>query len=102
MKRVLLIFGLLFALNFGTSPTAEAQIVVSVRPTRPAVVVKRPAARRGHVWIDGHWKARGNRYVWVKGRWVRARRGFRYQPGKWVTVRGGYRWQPGVWVRVRR
>ena len=102
-KRLLFIFGLLLAFNFGSIDTADAQVVVNVRPARPKVIVKRPArAKRGHIWIDGHWKANraGTGYVWVKGHWARARRGYRYVPGKWVVVKGGHRWKPGVWVRL--
>lgn len=103
MKKILMILGMLFTLNVGTSTVAEAQIVVKVRPARPATMAKRPArARKGHVWIDGHWKGNGRGYVWVTGQWVRARKGYRYTPGRWVTVRGGHRWQSGTWVRVRR
>lgn len=89
-------------MNFGTANTAQAQVVVKVRPNRPKVVVKRPAARKGYVWIQGHWKVnnRRNGYVWVKGHWARARKGYRYVPGKWVTVRGGHQWKSGVWVRL--
>ena len=101
MKQVLMIFGLLLAFNLGTVDTAEAQVVVKVRPARPKVIVKKPArARKGHVWVNGHWKANGRNYVWVKGHWVQKRRGYRYTPGRWVTVRGGHKWKPGVWVRI--
>lgn len=103
MKRVLLIFGLLLSMIVANTDTVEAQVVVRVRPNRPnTVVVKRPAARKGQVWIAGHWKVnkRGTGYSWVSGRWVRARKGFRYVPGRWVKVRGGHRWKAGTWVRV--
>jgi len=103
MKKVLIITFLALACMCGTSLETQAQVVVAVKPARPDVVVVKPAkARRGYIWVDGHWKynKRTNRYVWVKGGWVRARRGFVYVPGRWVKAPAGFKWVPGTWRRV--
>jgi len=102
MKKVFLMIGVLLALTFANTAEVQAQVIVKIRPTRPAVaVVKRPAARRGHIWVDGHWKYnnRRNQYAWTNGYWVKARRGQNYVPGNWVAVSGGHKWVAGRWVR---
>ncbi len=78
---------------------AAAQVVVKVKPARPAVVVKRPAAKAGYVWIAGHWKwnAKAKEYRWVKAHWIKARAGHNWTPGKWVKVGNRHKWVPGAW-----
>ena len=81
-------------------PEAKSQVVVKVRPARPAVIVKKPAkAKRGHVWREGHWvyNGRKGRYVWRKGHWVKKRPGKVWVKGHWKKVPGGQRWVPGHW-----
>ena len=102
MKQFLIIVFLSLACMFGASVQSQAQVVVAVKPARPKVVVVKPArARRGYIWVDGHWKwnKRTKNYTWVKGRWVRARRGFTYVPGRWVAAPGGFKWVAGHWKR---
>ena len=89
-KKILTLIGLLLFLALGNTSTADAQVVVKVRPNRPAVVVAKPAkVRAGHVWVAGHWCHNGNRYVWVKGGWIRARANHNWVAGRWVACRGG-------------
>lgn len=98
MKKILP----LIALAVLTAVNTQAQIVVKVRPSRPAVVIAKPAkANRGHVWIDGHWvwNKKCACYRWKKGHWVKARRGHAYVPGHWKSVNGGHKWVPGHWKR---
>lgn len=81
-------------------PEAKSQVVVKVRPARPAVVLKKPAkAKRGHVWREGHWvyNQRQGKYVWKKGGWVKNRRGKVWVAGHWKKVPGGEQWVPGHW-----
>ena len=88
------------ALCLGFSNEAAAQLVVKVRPARPAKVVKCPGPKKGHVWIGGHWTVRGGNYVWVKGRYVQNRPGYRWVPGHWKRCKGGQKWVPGHWRRA--
>lgn len=81
----------------------HSQIVVTVKPARPKVIVKKPAkARKGYVWIPGHWRYSNSagKYVWVKGQWKRKRRGHVWVEGHWKKVPGGHKWIPGHWRRV--
>ena len=75
--------------------------VVVVKPNTPHVKVKRSnRMRKGHIWIDGHWKwsAFYGKYVWIRARWERERRGYRWTPGYWKESSGGYFWVKGCWV----
>ncbi len=100
LKLALAVLGFIWLLN----SQAAAQIVVKVKPTRPKVVVAKPAyIKAGHVWVAGHWQwdKRAKKYTWVKGRQVRNRRGYQYVPGYWVAVQGGgAKWVAGSWKRV--
>jgi len=103
MKKI--IYAFVFFMFLSLLPTSEllAQVVVSVRPARPATVVVKPAkVRRGHIWVAGHWKynTKRNRYVWVDARWIKAKRGHQYVAGRWINVKGGYKWVPGHWSRA--
>ena len=100
MKKL---FFLTLVIGFFAIGQATAQVVVAVKPVRPAVVVVKPVkARKGYVWVDGHWKynQRKARYIWVKGTWHKAKRNHRYVAGRWVNTRGGYKWVPGHWRRA--
>ena len=104
MKKLFGLLGLLFLLSFGNTTTTQAQVVVKVRPARPAVVLTRPAkARTGHIWVDGHWRYnnRTNQYVWVKGHWKQARAGHNWVAGRWVACTGGHKWVAGYWAPTR-
>lgn len=59
-----------------------------------------PRARRGQVWVAGHWEWRGRRHVWAPGHWVKARRGQHYRQPQWVQQKNG-RWEMhnGRWDR---
>lgn len=59
----------------------------------------RPSARRGHVWVEGHWEWRGNRYRWVDGYWLQVRRGYDYRQPNWVQSNGQWHFESGGWHR---
>ena len=70
MKRLLALVIFAIAIALGNTAESKAQVIVKVRPTRPAhVVVVKPAVRRNHIWVAAHWKwdKRRNTYVWVDG-----------------------------------
>ena len=51
MRKVIFISALFLMGIF--IPEAKSQLVVKVRPARPAVIVKKPVKpRRGHVWRE--------------------------------------------------
>ena len=61
-----------------------------------------PRARRGQVWVAGHWEWRGHRHVWLPGTWVQARPDHHYRQPQWVQQHDGH-WQmrAGGWDRDR-
>lgn len=80
--------------------SSQAQIVVRVRPARPArIVVRRPPPPSpNHVWIDEDWRLRGGRYVYSGGYWAAAPRpGAAWIPGHWANRPRGYVWIAGHW-----
>ena len=54
-----------------------------------------PRARRGQVWVEGHWQWRGKRPVWAPGHWVQARSGQRYRQAAWAERDGQWRLRGG-------
>ena len=61
-----------------------------------------PRARRGQVWVSGHWEWQGRRHVWTPGYWVKARAGYQYRQPQWVQKRNGqWQMQGGGWDRDR-
>ena len=62
----------------------------------------KPRARRGQVWVAGHWQWQGRRHVWAPGHWVQARPGHRYRQPQWVQQRNGqWKMRGGGWDRDR-
>ena len=61
-----------------------------------------PAPRRGHLWVPGHWDARGNKHAWRAGRWERERAGYRYVEPRWVARNDGWALERGRWNRGDR
>jgi hypothetical protein len=91
------------AASFASVPLtsfAQRERVVVIReappPPRQEAV---PAARRGHVWVPGHYEYRGRRYVWVGGQWLRERRGYAYNAPRWVERNGQWALERGRWAR---
>lgn len=79
---------------------ADAQIIVRIRPRRPAaVVVRPPAPSPRHVWVEEDWVPdnRGG-YRWHGGYWMeRPRPRAVWVPGHWTERRRGWVWVPGHW-----
>lgn len=71
-------------------------------PPPPPRAAYRPSARRGHVWVEGHWEWRGSRYRWTDGYWMKARRGYEYRQPHWVQRGGQWRFENGGWSQPRR
>jgi hypothetical protein len=79
--------------------TSDGQIIVRVRPPRPAVVTVRPTRPSPrHVWIDEDWVGEGDHYRWNGGHWVVPPRPRAvWVPGSWRHSRRGDVWVPGRW-----
>lgn len=111
MPRFLPCAVLLGASLFGTAQAATSATVViqggpQVLPAVPVLVQPAPPAprhevpphaRRGKVWVQGHWEWRHHAYAWVPGHWVRVRRGRVYQQphwqqrgNQWIFIEGGW------------
>lgn len=100
MKKILIVSVFLI---FASAFSANAQVVVKVRPASPKVVVVKPhRPGHAHVWVDGHWRwsKKAHKYVWIKGHWVKRKRGHKWMPGHWAKTPGGHKWVPGHWGRM--
>jgi hypothetical protein len=75
---------------------------VYVAPPPPPAYEYTPAARRGHVWVPGHWEWRGNDHVWVQGHFLRARPGHYYSQPQWVQHGDRWGYRGGGWIRGDR
>ena len=60
-----------------------------------------PRARRGQVWVQGHWEWSGRRHVWAPGYWMQARPGHQYRQHQWVQRNGQWQMRGGGWDRDR-
>lgn len=83
-----------------TTASAATSITVQIGPPPAPYYEPAPAARRGQVWLPGHWEWRGNHHAWVAGQFVRARPGYYYAQPRYV--RHGNRWdyRAGYWARA--
>lgn len=108
-------FALLTLLAMAPAQAAQPGVVV-VQPGQPVYGQGRPVyipapppprrealprARRGQVWVAGHWQWQGRRHVWVPGYWVQARPGYRYRQPVWVQRNGQWQLRGGGWDRDR-
>ncbi len=101
LKKILI--GALLAGSLGSVTTPAVSEIIIVREAPPAPRVERmPNARRGHVWVPGHWDWRGKRYVWIKGKYVRDRRGYTYDAPSWEERDGRWYRTGGAWRRGNR
>lgn len=81
-------------------PDSDRMIqVLPAPPPPPPRMAHRPGARRGNVWVEGHWEWRANRYRWVDGYWMRARPGYGYSQPQWVQRNGQWVYVRGEWRR---
>lgn len=103
-KGLILSIVLMSMIGLGVQ-SAEAQIVVKVRPTTPKVLVKKPRKPFSNaIWIDGRWvwSKRSKHYVWKSGQWVKPKRNRTYVAGRWIKKPNGWLYVPGKWVVSRR
>ena len=101
MKKLLIAAMLAGSLGTVAAPATSAVIVVRQAPPAPRVETV-PEARRGHVWVPGHYDWRGKRYVWVKGTYMRERRGYMYDAPAWEEHDGRWHRTGGNWRRGNR
>lgn len=101
MKKILIAAMLAGSLGSVAVPATSAIIVVRQAPPAPRVE-RMPEARRGQIWIPGHWDWRSNRYVWVKGKYMRDRKGYVYNAPSWEERDGRWHRAGGNWRRGQR
>lgn len=81
-----------------TAATGATVIVTAPPPPRQEVVYIRPSPH--HVWVNGYWVWRGNRYVWVAGHWELPPSGYRHWIApRWERRGGTYVFIEGHWGR---
>ncbi|NCI50638.1 BcpO-related WXXGXW repeat protein [Sediminibacterium roseum] len=99
MKKIIKAGLLAFVFSMVLGSVDAQRIYVSVRPARPAIVVKRPVAPAvGQVWVDEEWIPQGRTYVWRGGYWAAPPRANAvYVPGRWVHSKRGHVWVRGYW-----
>lgn len=101
MLRKLVIAAMLTGTLGAVTVPASAVIIVRQAPPPPRAETV-PEARRGHLWVPGHWDWRGKRYVWVKGNYMRERRGYMYDQPAWEEREGKWHRTGGNWRRGNR
>lgn len=91
-------FFLISAVFILFSSFAGAQIIVTHKPVRPKVVVKKSVKPgKNYFWKIGYWHVRNGKYVWVDGHWAKAKQGQKWIAGHWRKVPKGWKWIPGHW-----
>ncbi len=98
MKKYIVKGLMIIAVVLSFSFTADAQIVVKIRPVAPVVRVRPVMPAPGHIWVGGNYTWRGGQYVYTDGYWARPPQHRRYWvDGRWKHRRGGWVWVPGYW-----
>lgn len=98
IKKILL--AALIAGSFGSAAVPVSAAVVIVREAPPPPRAERvPQARRGYVWVPGHWEWKHQRHTWVRGAWIRDRKGYVYHAPAWEERDGSWHMQRGNWAR---
>ncbi len=98
MKKYIVKFSSVFSLILLLAFSANAQIVIKVRPNPPVMKVRPIAPGPRHVWVAGDYVWRSDRYVYVDGYWtVPPPRRSHWVEGRWKHRRGGWVWIPGHW-----
>ena len=89
--------------GLGAPLTANAAVEVYLDSAPPPLRVETvPAARRGYLWVPGHWEARKHRYVWKAGHWEKERHGYHYVEPRWVQADNRWELHRGGWNKGDR
>jgi len=98
MKKYLSKIITLFLLSLLVSFIADAQFVIKVRPVAPVVRVHPLCPSPRHVWVNGEYIWRGDRYEYIEGYWgLPPEHRNHWIDGRWRHRRGGWIWIPGHW-----
>jgi len=100
MKKLKKVLFLSMAFSAFAIASSQAQVIVRVRPVRPATVVvtRPPAPSPRHVWVSEGWTPRGNTYVYRAGYWAVPPAHHRvWVDGHWAHRHGGDYWIGGHW-----
>jgi hypothetical protein len=97
MKKLIKGLMLASAVTLFAAATANAQIVVRVRPVyHGPVVVRGVAPSPRHVWVEDEWAVNHGAYVRRPGHWE-VHPGGVWIPGHWDRRPGGEVWIGGHW-----
>ena len=95
MRKVFLSTLFAFAVGIGS---AQAQIVVKIRPPRAKVEHRSARPGRDYVWVPGYHRWDGRAYAWESGRWERPPRPRAvWVAPRWTHRRDGYVFVEGHW-----
>lgn len=84
------------------TPTANGQLIINQAPPAPqqtVVLTQPPRPSSSHVWLEGYWTWRNERYEWVAAHWEAPP----FSGAKWIAPRserlsdGNYRFYEGYW-----
>jgi hypothetical protein len=83
--------------NAAGGTTSYVVLQAPPAPQAPQAIPAQPSS--SHVWIDGYWTWRNNRYEWMAGHWEVPP----FSGAKWVAPRsesqsGGIRFYEGHWI----
>src|SRR3954447_7408482 len=80
------------------APVGPGDVIVATAPPAPRREVIGVAPSSEHVWVEGSWAYRNDRWIWLPGHYeVRPRVGAIRVPGHWDQTPRGYVWRPGRW-----
>ena len=78
--------------------SAKAQLIVNVKPDKPASVPRTPPPGPAYTWVEEDWQVVHDQYEWAGGRWEpQPMRRVIWIPGRWERRNNGYVWVPGIW-----
>ncbi|MEJ7603736.1 MAG: IPT/TIG domain-containing protein [Kofleriaceae bacterium] len=68
------------------------------REAPPPPRVEAQAARKGFVWVTGHWDWKRGKWEWLAGHWERERAGKQWRESRWDRKDDIYVFVNGEWV----
>jgi len=90
---------MLAPLALALAACAGTATVVVRDDSPPAQRSERAEYRPGHVYIEGHWIQRGDRWAWSPGYYERERPGHVYIEGSYRRYGNRHVWVDGQWRR---